>query len=75
VEIFICGMKFKKLLIESVIDDLDLSKLDKGILKFFNVIRDEKNYTTNRRTGDIANSWDLRNGMVKKNITQTMKKY
>ena len=32
-------MKFKKLLIESVIDDLDLSKLDKGILKFFNVIK------------------------------------
>lgn len=55
-------MKFKKLLIESVIDDLDLSKLDKGILKFFNVIRDEKNYTTNRRTGDITNSWDLSDG-------------
>jgi len=55
-------MKFKKLLIESVIDDLDLSKLDKGILKFFNVIKDEKNYYTNQRTGEVTNSWDLSDG-------------
>ena len=55
-------MKFKKLLIESVIDDLDISKLDKGILKFFNTIRDEKNYITSSRTGEITNSWDVTDG-------------
>ena len=55
-------MKFKKLLIESVIDDLDLSKLDKGILKFFNAIKDDKNYSTNQRRGAITQSWDMSDG-------------
>lgn len=55
-------MKFKKLLIESVIDNLDLPKFDKGILKLYNAITDDKNYIRNYRTGDIINSYDTLDG-------------
>ena len=37
-------MKLRGLLTESVIDELNLSKLDKGILKTFHLIKDEKSY-------------------------------
>jgi hypothetical protein len=40
-------MKFKKLITESVIDNLEISKLEKAILKTFNIVDDDKNiYST-----------------------------
>jgi hypothetical protein len=36
-------MKFKKLITESVIDNLDISKQEKAILKTFNIVDDDKN--------------------------------
>jgi hypothetical protein len=35
-------MKFKNILTEAIIDNLDISKLDKGILKSIHKFRDEK---------------------------------
>ena len=40
-------MKFKKLITESVIDNLDISKQEKAILKTFNIVDDDKStYST-----------------------------
>jgi hypothetical protein len=36
-------MKFKKLITESVIDNLDISKQERAILKTFNIVDDDKN--------------------------------
>ena len=54
-------MKFKNILTEAIIDNLDISKLDKGILKSIHKFRDEKGYWQNRK-GDIVNTWDLSDG-------------
>ena len=54
-------MKFENILTEAIIDDLDLPKLDKGILKIIHSFRDEKMYRHNRR-GEIVNTWDLSDG-------------
>jgi hypothetical protein len=54
-------MKFKNILTEAIIDDLDLPKLDKGILKIIHSFRDEKEYRHNRK-GEVVNTWDLSDG-------------
>lgn len=54
-------MKFKNILTEAIIDNLDISKLDKGILKTIHKFRDEKGYWQNRK-GEVVNTWDLSDG-------------
>jgi hypothetical protein len=54
-------MKFKNILTEAIIDNLDISKLDKGILKSIHKFRDEKGYYQNTK-GEIVNTWDLTDG-------------
>ena len=54
-------MKFKSILTEAIIDNLDLPKLDKGILKTIHKFRDEKGYWQNRK-GEVVNTWDLSDG-------------
>ena len=54
-------MKFKNILTEAIIDNLDIPKLDKGILKTIHKFRDEKGYWQNRK-GEVVNTWDLSDG-------------
>lgn len=54
-------MKFKSILTEAIIDNLNLPKLDKGILKSIHKFRDEKGYWQNRK-GEVVNTWDLSDG-------------
>lgn len=54
-------MKFENILTEAIIDDLDLPKFDKGVLKIIHGFRDEKMYRHNRK-GEIVNTWDLSDG-------------
>lgn len=54
-------MKFKNIITEAIIDNLDLPKLDKGILKTIHIFKDEKGHWKNRK-GEIVNTWDLSDG-------------
>ena len=54
-------MKFKNILTEAIIDTLDISKLDKGILKSIHKFRDEKGYYQNSK-GEVVGKWDLSDG-------------
>lgn len=51
------NLNFKNILTESVIDDLNFSKLDKVTLKVFNVIKDDKFYYP-----DKVKAWDMTDG-------------
>jgi hypothetical protein len=51
------NLNFKNILTESVIDDLNFSKLDKVTLKVFNIIKDDKFYYP-----DKVKAWDMTDG-------------
>jgi len=64
-------MKFKNILTEAIIDNLDISKLDKGILKSIHKFRDEKGYWQNRK-GEVVNTWDLSDGEKLLKVANTL---
>ena len=51
------NINFKNILTESIVDDLNISKLDKVALKVFNVIKDDKFYYPNQ-----TKPWDMTDG-------------
>jgi hypothetical protein len=51
------NINFKNILTESIVDDLNISKLDKVALKVFNVIKDDKFYHPNK-----TKPWDMTDG-------------
>lgn len=51
------NLNFKNILTESVIDDMNISKLDKSTLKVFNIIKDDKFYYP-----DQDKAWDMSDG-------------
>lgn len=51
------NINFKNILTESIVDDLNISKLDKVALKVFNVIKDDKIYYPNQ-----TKPWDMTDG-------------
>ena len=51
------NINFKNILTESIVDDLNISKLDKVALKVFNVIKDDKFYYPNQ-----TKAWDMSDG-------------
>ena len=51
------NLNFKNILTESIVDDLNISKLDKVALKVFNVIKDDKFYYPNQ-----TKAWDMSDG-------------
>ena len=50
-------MKFKNILTESIIDDMDIPKLDKVVLKVFNIIKDDKFYYPGQ-----TKAWEMTEG-------------
>lgn len=54
-------MKFKNILTEAIIDTLDISKLDRGILKTIHKFINEKGVYINRK-GEKTSEWDLSDG-------------
>jgi len=51
------NINFKNILTESIVDDLNISKLDKVALKVFNVIKDDKFYYPGQ-----TKAWDMSDG-------------
>ena len=51
------NINFKNILTESIVDDLNISKLDKVSLKVFNVIKDDKFYYPGQ-----TKAWDMSDG-------------
>lgn len=51
------NLNFKNILTESVIDDMNISKLDKSTLKVFNIIKDDKFYYPGQ-----DKAWDMSDG-------------
>ena len=51
------NINFKNILTESIVDDLNISKLDKVALKVFNIIKDDKFYYPNQ-----TKAWDMSDG-------------
>ena len=51
------NINFKNILTESIVDDLNISKLDKVTLKVFNVIKDDKFYYPGQ-----TKAWDMSDG-------------
>ena len=51
------NINFKNILTESIVDDLNISKLDKFALKVFNIIKDDKFYYPNQ-----TKAWDMSDG-------------
>ena len=51
------NLNFKNILTESIVDDLNISKLDKVTLKVFNVIKDDKFYYPGQ-----TKAWDMSDG-------------
>lgn len=51
------NLNFKNILTESIIDDLDITKLDKVALKVFNIIKDDKFYYPGQ-----TKAWDMSDG-------------
>ena len=51
------NINFKNILTESIVDDLNISKLDKVALKVFNIIKDDKFYYPNQNK-----AWDMSDG-------------
>ncbi len=51
------NLNFKSILTESIVDDLNISKIDKVALKVFNVIKDDKFYYPGQ-----TKAWDMSDG-------------